>query len=275
MTLIVARRLGVSVLTIGDTRFSKQTHEPDRSLFSGGLKVVALDSTTAVCFAGDVDNAHKALGSIFKNCGRTTAWMEDHLSTYSRSGATDFLLIETRPVPSIKRFAAGSWSLEEMTWIGDPAAFNVYQAGFNADLLPHEYSHSSFRQIARRMENGFSELLGKEPATIGGFATQLGMDPDYGATYGGVSSFEGSLTDDGPQNATTATEAGSFTYALLVPKSRKVGAIAIHINEAMGGTLFFPKASWKPIQVPGTLADLIRFADEQYGLQLEGRHVHD
>lgn len=143
MTLIVAKRLGDTLIALSDTKLSSSTGEV-WSLTSQANKLVCIGAGWIVGYAGNTYFADQCLRSIRVDADLGFSEMRDvllssHLESRShRNEDTDFLLISSSTLSMHKISDGRSMRQEGNTaWIGDQPAFSKFQAMFHLSDEQH------------------------------------------------------------------------------------------------------------------------------------------
>lgn len=132
MTLVVAKKLRDTIIVVADTKLSTNDgarwNNADQS-----NKIVCIGDQWAIAFAGNTYFADELLKGISADIGFSTLkemMLNAHLTSLDHE-STDFLLVSVKGM-SIYVFAKGKCTklFGSTAWIGDAAAFSVFQAKF-------------------------------------------------------------------------------------------------------------------------------------------------
>jgi hypothetical protein len=130
MSLVVARQDGTQLAIVSDTKLTYPYHEV-KSLKTrpeeGIIKTVILSDNQCISFAGDMDSAEAA----FKEIGYTGTDEQiiEVLTRYHKQSSykTEFLYCTGSPL-SIYKFKDNDCRAVHSCWLGDKAAFEVFQS---------------------------------------------------------------------------------------------------------------------------------------------------
>ena len=125
MTLVVAQRVGSLIAVVSDTGVMKHG---ERLPFEQGIpKIGILTRDLAVAFAGDPDLAKLHIRCLPEGADyqiTVDLLLKCHIEANYH---VDYLVLCNQPEPKIVRISGGEASAVDTAWIGDKAAFEVFQ----------------------------------------------------------------------------------------------------------------------------------------------------
>lgn len=173
MTLVVARVTPLGARLAGDMRITNPRGESGGFL-RAALKLILLRSTLCVAYAGDVNDAMKAIRQVAE-ADLDVREAESHLlEAHERSRVTratdeaEFMVASLRP-PRLTVIKRGRGDVARNGWLGDHAAFEEYQRHYHADRfvppqamfegLPDAAARAGDIEIASQMGNGMHAVV--------------------------------------------------------------------------------------------------------------------
>lgn len=256
MTLIVGRRnLNGAVHVVGDMRLTDPA-EIRRGYPYAVLKNIILSPDHLVAFAGNADLGMHTIRR-FKDAPideLANGLLDSAREAGAGPSSVDYLLAHTEL--GLQRITASG--VEEPTdagWIGDPAAFEVYQQGFHAGPVPEpiwiegvspprdQLGHPAAMEPFIRMAMGSYALMEDQSvASVGEvFVT---ANSKRGFHYEQQGFFQANHKQEIGSEWTTlnwgTAAQGGFGFNLLPPKEHGIGAIGLYFPHGGLGLLYHP-----------------------------------
>jgi hypothetical protein len=260
VSLVVAQHVEDDIRIVCDTHYGK-IDALHADLFAGALKAIVVSPTRCVCFAGSGEAAEAALRPAIDNPSMPREELLQHLlERHVRSERhVDFLVAFSDSPVNLARIASGEVEgALRATWIGDRAAFEAYQAGYQTITSEPQWAQlpeiSSAIRTGGWMGDAMRRVL-QDPAhpTVKGFLLRVTSQPAErdGFRYLGAASgigFQPVALSTTPQSIVRplGVESGGYSENIFVPKRSGVGAVGVYINEARAGVLLYPAHGWAP-----------------------------
>jgi hypothetical protein len=258
MTLIVGRRnLNGVVHVVGDMRLTDPA-EIRRGYRFAVLKNIILSPDHLVAFAGNADLGMHMIRR-FKDAPideLANGLLDSAREAGAGPGSVDYLLAHTER--GLQRItASGVEEPTEAGWIGDPAAFEVYQQGYHARPVPKpiwiegvspprdQLGDPAAMEPFIRMATGTYVLMEDQSvASVGEvFVT---ANSKRGFHYEQQGFFQANHEQEIGSGWTTlnwgTAAQGGFGFNLLPPKEHGIGAIGLYFRHGGLGLLYHPLA---------------------------------
>ncbi|KLO46583.1 hypothetical protein ABW17_01615 [Mycobacterium nebraskense] len=283
MTFAIAEILADTDGRIAMVADTKLTHYRDetktRRIYDHPcLKIVILDDDLAVAFAGD--DPDRALKFAAGLRGRSVAEVVEALRQYSadkaeRDHSKSFLIAKRAPAPQLWRIRWGEVETAgrlPRLWIGDPAAFELFQRQHQSALLDRP---AEFRLLSAMM----TLVLFDDIPSVGGYITRVAGDTLHPFRFHsdpvgtGPWETEGTIVEhNGEQTLTMRVPPGvdpSRHSRIGVPgRDATFGAMAFFIPEITTAWLWTHAQPWEaPIKFSDvrSMYELVRAAEQNHG----------
>lgn len=243
------------------------------------LKVIIVSPRLTICFAGDVQNAHVAIGKIIRLVSeRTIASREiaenvlkEHLR-FNRS--VDFILASTvSNILQIYRISDGTIASNlDSAWIGDPSGFELFQKHFHDQNTIQTASDSR-----ERFAHAFDAVMNANQLnTVGSFKITISSDRENGIfkyLFSGISDVRIKVAEeDAGQQVFSDSASGGYTMVQVSTSRSDAPALAVFIYQIGAGLLFYPSCSLTAIRInhQSSISEFIDEIRRQYGIELQG-----
>jgi hypothetical protein len=188
MSLVVARRFGDSVFIVSDTKVTLPSQRQSAPT-DGVIKTVILNPNLSVCFAGILEFADAAMHSFDRReSGGGFERIVDHFFKHhvKSDRLTDFAILFGGPNYRLVKVSDGIASESQAVWLGDQAAFEVFQramtgqsnlpapptGGLRAEM---KLTVGSDAEEYSKMKDAMTSVITDHSAsTVGGFVTTVG-----------------------------------------------------------------------------------------------------
>ena len=287
MSLVVAQHVEDDIRIVCDTYYGK-IDALHGDLFAGALKAIVVSPARCVCFVGSGEAAKAALRPVIDDPSMPCEQVLQHLLEHHVRSEhhVDFLVAFADAPVSLARIAGGEVeSALRAAWIGDQAAFEAYQANYQAISTAPRWPELPETTNALRTGGWMGEAMRRvieDPAhpTVKGFLLRLSSQPaerDGFRYLGGVSGigFHTVELSTTPQSIVRplGVEAGGYSENIFAPKRPGVGAVGVYINEARAGVLLYPAHGWAPFPYRCDSAqEFWQAVLEEHGIEIGGMY---
>jgi hypothetical protein len=296
VTLVVGRQDSSGrIRVIGDLRVTRRD-QIRRGYPVAVLKNVIVSRDLLVAYAGNYELALHTIRQLRGYENDTDAVLD---SLYSSSlaagageGATQYLVGARARGLSVVSFS-GVESDAEAAWIGDKAAYEIYQRGYHSAVItepiripgispegPMNIRWDDF-EVAARMSHGIWQLeLEGSVETVGeafitAYSSRDGFRYEQSAVL--VADHDQVVSGDEwvPADWGTAAD-GGFGYAVLTPTEPGIGLIGLNFSHGRLGLLYHPLARDDPFPYLNVTRQEFRARVlDEHGVDIDGPSIGD
>jgi len=279
MSLVVCKIIDQDIFIETDSRISN-AHETKRESNYGIVKSVIIAPQVCISFAGSINLAEDAIREIYNQTTLTIQSAVEILHKFNSDGnKIEFILSSIqRNQPRIYRI----WNNKvesnlPSAWIGDDEAFTEFQKQFHQiKASGRTETDSFFKAFTNVIDNPELKTVGdfqislrsiKSASTDDRFFLytekmyiQLGRDKTY-TVENGKSEFTFQWG--------TAQE-GSYGFAFFSSVDAFKPSIGLYFYFGNFGVLFYPRQSFKGIEIKGNIFEFLDKVKKEYGIPLKG-----
>jgi hypothetical protein len=280
MSLVVAQVTEDGPRIVSDTRVTFQD-ERRPSFKSGTLKTIVVSREFAIAFSGDVEVGLRAVRA-FAECVKRGCYNEDaelKLLEAASQGATGFIIARAGANHGLIRIRSRIERDLPAAWIGDPTAFEKFQAARNRHRGPNEASRSSLLPQSPQVMMSLNEAMSAVIAD-----STVGSVDDFCV---GVAAISGAFNympsmfihlgrdiqirdgDDLVTKMAQSVAEGGYAVSVVEPLYPGTAALGLNFPRAELGILFLPVLYGEGQIVEKVSAnDFPRVVRERFGVEL-------